>query len=69
MDKISSSSEGIQVKGKSGYTEMNLTFEGVGEDATVHGFGFLVRNAKGIEFRNFAIMNCLDDALSLDTQN
>lgn len=69
LDKISSSSEGIQVKGKSGYTEMNLTFEGVGEDATVHGFGFLVRNAKGIEFRNFAIMNCLDDALSLDTQN
>lgn len=69
LDKISSSSEGIQVKGKSGYTGMNLTFEGVGEDATVHGFGFLVRNAKGIEFRNFAIMNCLDDALSLDTQN
>lgn len=69
LDKISSSSEGIQVKGKSGYTEMSLTFEGVGEDATVHGFGFLVRNAKGIEFRNFAIMNCLDDALSLDTQN
>lgn len=69
LDKISSSSEGLQVKGKSGYTEMSLTFEGVGEDATVHGFGFLVRNAKGIEFRNFAIMNCLDDALSLDTQN
>lgn len=69
LDKISSSSEGIQVKGKSGYTGMSLTFEGVGEDATVHGFGFLVRNAKGIEFRNFAIMNCLDDALSLDTQN
>ena len=69
MDKISSSSEGIQVKGKSGYDEMRLTFEGVGDDATVHGFGFLIRNAKGIEFRNFAIMNCLDDGLSLDTKN
>ena len=69
LDKISSSSEGIQVKGKSGYDEMRLTFEGVGDDATVHGFGFLIRNAKGIEFRNFAIMNCLDDGLSLDTKN
>lgn len=69
LDKISSSSEGLQVKGKSGYDEMRLTFEGVGEDATVHGFGFLIRNAKGIEFRNFAIMNCLDDGLSLDTKN
>ena len=69
LDKISSSSEGIQVKGKSGYDEMRLTFEGVGDDATVHGFGFLIRNAKGIEFRNFAVMNCLDDGLSLDTKN
>ena len=69
LDKISSSSEGIQVKGKSGYDEMRLTIEGVGDDATVHGFGFLIRNAKGIEFRNFAIMNCLDDGLSLDTKN
>ena len=69
LDKISSSSEGIQVKGKSGYDEMRLTFEGVGDDATVHGFGFLIRKAKGIEFRNFAIMNCLDDGLSLDTKN
>lgn len=69
LDKISSSSEGIQVKGKSGYDEMRLTFEGVGDDATVHGFGFLIRNSKGIEFRNFAVMNCLDDGLSLDTKN
>ncbi len=69
LDKISSSSEGLQVKGNSGYDEMRLTFEGVGDDATVHGFGFLIRNAKGIEFRNFAIMNCMDDGLSLDTKN
>ena len=69
LDGISSSSEGIQIKGKSGYSTMNMTFEGVGDDATVYGFGFLVRNSKSVEFRNFAIMRCLDDAISLDTQN
>ena len=69
LDGISSSSEGIQIKGKSGYSPMNMTFEGVGDDATVYGFGFLVRNSKSVEFRNFAIMRCLDDAMSLDTQN
>ena len=35
---------------------MNMTFEGVGDDATVYGFGFLLRNTKSVEFRNFAIM-------------
>ena len=69
LDGISSSSEGIQIKGKGGYSTMNMTFEGVGDDATVYGFGFLVRNSKSVEFRNFAIMRCLDDAMSLDTQN
>lgn len=69
LDGISSSSEGIQIKGKSGYSTTNMTFEGVGDDATVYGFGFLVRNSKSVEFRNFAIMRCLDDAMSLDTQN
>lgn len=69
LDGISSSSEGIQIKGKSGYSTMNMTFEGVGDDATVYGLGFLVRNSKSVEFRNFAIMRCLDDAMSLDTQN
>lgn len=69
LDGISSSAEGLQIKGKAGYSTMNMTFEGVGDDATVYGFGFLVRNAKSVEFRNFAIMRCLDDAMSLDTEN
>ena len=69
LDGISSSAEGLQIKGKTGYSTMNMTFEGVGDDATIYGFGFLVRNAKSVEFRNFAIMRCLDDAMSLDTKN
>lgn len=63
-----SSNEGLQVKGKGGINAQ-LTIEGVGNDATVHGFGFLVRNMDGVEFRNFGIMICLDDCLSLDTNN
>lgn len=69
LDGISSSAEGLQIKGKGVHSEMNMTFEGVGDDATVYGFGFLLRNTKSVEFRNFAIMRCLDDAMSLDTDN
>ena len=69
LDHISSSAEGLQIKGKGAHSEMNMTFEGVGDDATVYGFGFLLRNTKSVEFRNFAIMRCLDDAMSLDTKN
>ena len=65
LDHISSSAEGLQIKG----AMMNMTFEGVGDDATVYGFGFLLREAESVEFRNFAIMRCLDDAMSLDTNN
>ena len=69
LDGISSSEEGIQIKGKNADSEMPITIEGVGDDATVRGFGFLVRNSKGVEFRNFGIMRCMDDGISMDTYN
>ena len=69
LDAIGSSEEGIQVKGRKADSELNLTFEGIGDDATIHGFGFLVRNSKSVEFRNIGIMRCMDDGLSLDTDN
>lgn len=51
----------------------NLTFEGVGEDATLHGWGISIKRSQNIEFRNFAIMwHCQGtdgDALSFDTEN
>lgn len=65
LDHTSSSAEGLQIKGAT----MNMTFEGVGDDATVYGFGFLLRDVKSVEFRNLGIMRCLDDAMSLDTNN
>ena len=63
------SNEGLQIKGKSEYNTLNITLEGIGDDATAWGFGFLVRNAKSVEFRNFAIMLNPDDCISLDTKN
>ena len=69
MDKFSSSAEGLQIKGKKAYSEMNITLEGVGNDATIYGFGILVRNCTSVEIRNIGIMLCMDDCLSFDTDN
>lgn len=69
MDSFSSSAQGLQIKGKKAHSEMNITLEGVGNDATIRGFGILLRNCKSVEIRNFAIMLCMDDCISLDTDN
>ena len=69
MDRFDSSEEGLQVKGKNNYSNMPITFEGVGFDAAISGFGILCRNCVNVEFRNFAIMLCKDDCLSLDSYN
>ena len=59
----------LQVKGKSSYAEMNMTLEGIGEDATAYGWGILVRNCGNVEIRNLGIMLFPDDGISLDTNN
>ncbi len=69
LDALGSKAEGIQVKGPKADAVLNMTFEGIGDDATIKGFGFLIRNAKSVEFRNLGIMRCMDDGLSLDTDN
>lgn len=68
-DEFGSSSEGLQIKGKRADSELNITIEGIGNDATIYGFGFLVRNSRSVEFRNLAIMRQMDDGISLDTDN
>ncbi|WP_407426313.1 hypothetical protein [Treponema sp.] len=65
LDYIASSSEGLQIKNN----KSPITFEGVGHDATIWGFGFLIRNSTHVEVSNLGIMCFMDDALSLDTQN
>ena len=69
VDSFGSSSEGLQIKGPNPDSPMNITVEGIGNDATIHGFGILVRDCASVEFRNFAVMRQMDDGLSLDTDN
>ncbi len=69
LDRISSSSEGLQVKGKNAYSDMKLTIEGVGSDACIKDFGILVRNAANVEIRNLSVLNFMDDGISIDTSN
>ncbi len=69
MDALGSTAEGIQIKGKSNSTPLDITIEGIGSDATVRDMGFLIRNSRSVELRNLAIVNCLDDGLSFDTDN
>ncbi len=69
MDSFLSSSEGLQIKGSKSYMPMNITIEGVGNDANVWGFGFLLRSTSRVELRNFGIMLCMDDCVSIDTGN
>lgn len=69
MDELLSLAEGLQIKGKNNYSPMNITIEGIGEDAVIWGFGILVRNCSSVEMRNFAVMLCRDDCLSFDTGN
>lgn len=69
VDSLGSSAEGLQVKGRKADSELDITIEGVGDDATIYEFGVLVRNVKSLEMRNLAIMQCMDDGISLDTDN
>lgn len=69
LDAVSSSSEGLQIKGKAAYSNLFITLEGIGDDATLRGFGLLLRNVANVELRNFAIMRCMDDCVSIDTDN
>ena len=68
LDHISSSAEGLQVKSNKD-NELNMTFEGIGDDATIKNFGFLLHGARSVELRNFAVMMFMDDAISIDTDN
>lgn len=59
----------LQVKGKAADTDLNITVEGIGNDATAYGWGILVRNAGNVEIRNIGFMDFPDDGVSLDTDN
>lgn len=47
----------------------NITVEGIGNDATVYGYGFFTKRSRGIEIRNFGIMLFGDDGVSMEADN
>ncbi|MDL2323325.1 T9SS type A sorting domain-containing protein [Bacteroidales bacterium OttesenSCG-928-A17] len=47
----------------------NITLEGLGDDATLFGWGVHVRGANNIEVRNIGIMRFGDDGISLEVDN
>nr|MDE7440481.1 hypothetical protein [Clostridia bacterium] len=64
LDHVSSSEEGLQIKSTG-----NITIEGIGSDGTIKDFGMLLRNDNNVEVRNLGILNCMDDGISIDTDN
>ena len=48
----------ISGSGSSSRVSCGITFEGIGKDATIDGFGIRVKNASNVEVRNLAFMNC-----------
>ncbi len=47
----------------------NITFEGVGSDATCYGWSLKVREANNVEVRNVGFMRFKDDGITIDTKN
>lgn len=63
------SSQGLMVKAEAPVTELPLTIEGIGKDATFYNFGMQVSNCVGTEIRNLGIMLCLDDGIEISREN
>lgn len=61
--------QGLDIKGEKEYSEMPFTFEGVGNDATIYGFGVQFSQVTGVEMRNIGIMLCKDDAVEMNKHN
>lgn len=68
LDTCASSEQGFLIKSNTVGHEFNMTFEGIGEDATIHCLGFQVTQCASVEFRNLGIMYYYEDAISIDTK-
>lgn len=55
--QLLSDQKGLLLKGNSEQTVMNVTLEGIGEDACFNGFGLGIVNGTNIEVRNLAFFN------------
>ena len=63
--QLMSDEDGLQLKGNGDDTEMNVTLEGIGDDATFNGFGMTFYNGTKVEMRNIGLVNFNDDGIQL----
>ncbi len=63
------SSQGLAVKGQEARSELPMTLEGVGNDATFYRFGVQVSNYTGGEIRNIGIMLDINDGIEVASDN
>ncbi|MBS5526926.1 MAG: pectate lyase [Prevotella sp.] len=61
--------QGLDIKGEKEYTEFPFTLEGIGNDATIYGFGVQFSQITGAEMRNIGIILCKDDGIELNKHN
>lgn len=57
--------DALQIKGKNTSTPMQITFEGIGNDAYLSDWGIVIVRSNNIEVRNLGIMLFNDDGISL----
>ena len=63
--QLMSDEKGLQLKGNDDKTEMYVTLEGIGDDATFNGFGMTFYNGTSVEMRNIGLVNFNDDGIQL----
>ena len=57
--------DAMQLKGKANNIPMNITFEGIGDDAYLSDWGLVFVNCNNVEVRNLGVMLFNDDGISL----
>ena len=63
--QLMSDEKGLQLKGNATDTKMDVTLEGIGDDATFNGFGMTFYRGTSVEMRNIGLVNFNDDAIQL----
>lgn len=64
-DQLMSDQNGLQLKSDAGAAPLNVTLEGVGNDATAYGWGITLFRGSCIEVRNLGLMNFKEDGISI----
>lgn len=64
-EQLISDQDGLLLKSDAGAAPLNVTLEGVGNDATAYGWGLTLYRGSSIEVRNLGLMNFQEDGISI----